>query len=69
MDTNTKALAKLTFNARVGLYTLLVAFTTNNKFTQRQADFVSGHITKDELAAQLNKASAALRTNNIVMVQ
>jgi len=70
-NTNTAAKAKLTLNKQLQLYTLLVAFTTNSKFTQKQAHFVSGHfkLTSDELQRTLLQAQQHLHTNNIVFVK
>jgi hypothetical protein len=73
MFTNCVAKAKLTFNKKLQTYKLLVAFTHNIKFTQKDCAYVSGDINAKTLQADLTKVLASaqkqLRTNNIQFVE
>jgi hypothetical protein len=73
MFTNCVAKAKLTFNKKLKCYKVLIAFTHNNKFTQRDCAYVSGDISADTLQADLQvvlaNAEKTLRTSNIVFVE
>lgn len=70
---NTTAYAKLSFNKKLELFKLIVAFnvTQRNKkgelmFPQEQkCNYVSGHFTLQELAKQLYVAEQHLGTNKI----
>jgi len=72
MFTNCVAKAKLTFNKKLKCYKLLVAFTHNSKFTQKDCAYVSGDLLADnlqqELASALRSATAQLRTTNIQFI-
>lgn len=76
LNTNTKAYAKLTFNNKLRLYRLIVAFNVtqrnkNNELMfpqQKQCAYVSGDITLEDLQRTLQKAQDALQTNNIELL-
>jgi hypothetical protein len=73
---NTPAYAKLSFNKKLELFKLVVAFnvTTRNAqgkllFPQQQkCAFVSGDFAFEDLSKQLANAQAVCRTNNIKLV-
>jgi hypothetical protein len=72
MNTNTKAVAKLALNRKLGTLRLVVTFDTNGAVTVRNAAYVSGDLCttdyryKDEVVArELERAATELRTNNI----
>jgi hypothetical protein len=76
LNINTKAYAKLTFNSKLQLYKLIVAFNVtqrnkNNELMfpqQKQCAYVSGDITLADLQRALQNAQAALQTNNIELL-
>jgi hypothetical protein len=73
MFTNCVAKAKLTFNKKLKCYKLLVAFTHNNKFSQKDCAYVSGDLLAEtldtDLVRVLQTAKSVLRTNNIQIVE
>jgi pyruvate-formate lyase-activating enzyme len=75
MNTNTKAVAKLARNARLGTVRLVVTFDTTGNVTVRNAAYVSGDLCavdykhKDAVVArELARAAAELRTDNIELL-
>lgn len=65
---NTLAYATLVKNKKLNLMRLVVSFDTCNKITQRNAAYVSGDITVDDVMRCLNEAKKICRTDNIVLV-
>ena len=76
---NTVAKAKLTFNKKLKLYKLVVAFNVNKKLNkqnelvwdfpvQKKCDYVSGDIAITEVPDTIAFAERMLRTNNIMLV-
>ena len=77
-NANTVAKAKLVQNKKLGLYKLVVAFNVTRRHpitdklifpAQKQCAYVSGDISINEAFNVLEQAKAALRTNNILIVE
>ena len=74
---NTTAYAKLSFNKKLELFRLVVAFNVTQRnakgkllFPQQQkCAFVSGDFAFEDLHVQLATAQAVCRTNNIKIVE
>ena len=74
---NTTAYAKLSFNKKLELFRLVVAFNVTQRnakgkllFPQQQkCAFVSGDFAFEDLHVQLANAQAACRTNDIKLVE
>lgn len=65
---NTKAHAKLVKIKKLNLLRLVVSFDTCNNITQRNAAYVSGDITIDDVMRCLDEAKKICRTDNIILV-
>jgi len=66
MITKCNARAKLTRNSKLGTYKVLVTFSHKEKFTQRDADYISGDLVGgtglgEEVLKVLSRAAKVLR--------